>query len=228
MIRDILIDLDNTIFDFSAAEAVALRHVLTDIGIEPTEESIATYSRINKAQWERMERGEIVREVVLILRYEIFFREMGIDKDPAAAEKLYEKYLSIGHYYMPHAEEFLAAVKGKYRIYLATNGIKEIQNGRLKSAGLLDYFDGIFISSDFGVHKPSVAYFDECFARMENPDKEKTVIIGDSLSSDILGGKNAGIKTIYYNPKAVPNQTDLKPDFEVSDLCDILPILERI
>ncbi len=228
MITNVLIDLDNTIFDFSAAEAVALRRVLSDLGIEPTEDAVALYSRINREQWERMERGEVSRDIVLITRYELFFRALGIEKDPVAAEKQYERYLSIGHYYMPHAEEFLGAIRQKYRIYLASNGIREIQRGRLASAGLLDFFDAIFISSEIGFNKPDKSYFDACFSKMEDPRKEVTVMIGDSLTSDVKGGKNAGIRTIYYNPQKIPNETDCKPDFEVSDLLEILPILERI
>ena len=67
-----------------------------------------------------------------------------------------------------------------------------------------------------------------CFKRIEDFKKENAVIIGDSLSSDIQGGANTGVKTIWFNPKREENNSSVKPDYEVSDLKEIEKLLEKI
>ena len=228
MIKTIFLDLDDTIFDFHKAEALALAGMLNEIGVEPTEERINRYSEINAMQWKRLERGEITREVVLYERFRLFFLEYGIAEDPMTARHIYEKKLGTGHYFIDGAEDLLDALYGKYRLYLASNGTAAVQAGRIQSSGIERYFEEIFVSETIGHNKPSKEFFDFCFDKIGGIDKECAVIIGDSLSSDILGGKNAGIKTCLFNPKKKAVTGDIIPDFEVSSLSEIPSLLERI
>ena len=228
MIKYLFFDIDDTLFDFKRSEKVALSKTLLAFGIEPSEEMISLYSRINRSQWEALERGEVTREVILFRRYELFFKELGVEADPKAAQKMYEKQLSQTYYYLPGAEELLKKLQGKYKIFLASNGTAIVQDGRIALSGIAKYADDIFISEKIGYNKPRREFFDISFERIEDFDKEYAIMIGDSLSSDILGGINAGIKTCLDNPHNLPGRDDIKPDYEVSSLEEIPKLLERI
>lgn len=228
MIKFVFLDLDDTILDFHKAEQVALTNALIHFGIEPTQSTLDLYHRINKAQWERLERGELTREEVKVERYRILYSMLGIDLSPKDTTAYYESQLAIGHYFIDGALGLLEQLHSKYSLYIASNGAEKVQNSRLASAGIEKYFDNIFISENLGYNKPDKRFFENCFEYIDNFDKSKAVIIGDSLTSDIKGGKNAEIKTIWYNPKRIANKTDVKPDFEVSDLSQIPKILTLI
>ena len=228
MIKNVFIDLDDTIFDFHKAEAIALTEMLEHFGISATPSLAERYSVINKSQWELLEKKVKTREEVLRDRFSIFFAEIGKDIDSMKAREIYEYRLGSGHFFIEGAEKLLDRIFGRYDLYLASNGTEAVQVRRIASSGLSKYFKEIFISQAIGADKPSREYFDACFSRIENFSKEETIIIGDSLSSDILGGKNAGIRTCLYNPKAKENKTDIIPDFEVRSLDEIPALLERI
>lgn len=226
---DILfIDLDDTVLDFKKAEAVAISKTIGSFGLEPTPEVLQRYHLINKAHWERLERKEITREQVLVGRFDVLFREMGVNADPVLCARTYEGNLSQGHYFLPGASEALAKLSKKYRLYLASNGTSRVQAGRLESAGISHYFENIFISQDVGVNKPDKAYFDRCFAQIPDFDPQKTMIVGDSLSSDILGGKNAGIATCWVNPEGKEAPTDLQPDYQIKSLAELPNFLQTL
>lgn len=228
MIKHIFLDLDGTILDFLKAEATALSRVLTELGIKPTEEKIKLYSKINDSQWKRLEKGEISREQVLVGRFEIFFRELGESRDALQTRTLYEKYLSEGHFFIDGAEELLESLSKQYNLYLASNGTKTVQDSRIKSAGIQKYFKDIFVSQDIGFNKPDKRYFDMAFKKIENFLPDEAVIIGDSLSSDILGGNNAKIKTVWFNPNGLENSLNVKIDAVAKKLSDIPDILKKI
>lgn len=223
MITTILFDLDNTLFDFSRAERIALSKTLTEIGIQPTDAVIARYSELNLAQWRRLELGELTREQVKTRRYELLFQELGIRYPAKNATAIYESFLAIGHFFVEGAEELLKklAENGSYKLYLATNGTKKVQEGRLSSAGISHYFSDIFISEEIGYDKPRIEYFEKCFARIPDFQKEKTVIVGDSLTSDIKGGILAGIGTVWFNPSHLENKTEFAPDCEIYALKEL-------
>lgn len=228
MIKSVFIDLDDTIFDFHKAEALALADMLSQFGINVTSELSEKYSAINKSQWELLERKEKTREEVLLDRFTIFFSELGISADSRKAKEIYEYTLGSGHFFIDGAEKLLESLYQKYDLYLASNGTEAVQVRRIASSGIEKYFKEIFISQSIGFDKPAREYFDACFSKIRNFSNDTTVIIGDSLTSDILGGINSGIKTCLFNPKGKANNTDIKPDFEVRSLEEIPKLLERI
>ena len=223
--QTIFLDLDDTLLDFGAAERVAISKTFRDIGLEPTEALLARYRELNEAQWEAFERGELTREQVLLRRFELLFAELNLPYDAASTEDRYRGYLGEGHYFVDGAPELLAYLAPKYDLYLASNGVADTQYSRLESAGISHYFKEIFISETTGYHKPERAYFDYCFARILNFDPSRALIIGDSLTSDILGGHNAGIHTCWFNPKRKPRNPAILPDFEVHRLADLRSLL---
>lgn len=228
MIRNVLFDLDDTLFDFHKAEKIALTKTLVHFGIDPTEETLALYSTINAAHWKRLELGEISREEVKVGRYRELFETIGVECDPVKATAYYESMLAIGHYFMPGAPELLEELYRKYRLYIVSNGTTKVQEGRIGSSGITKYMDGIFISQILGANKPDKQFFDICFAEIPDFLLSETVIIGDSLSSDIKGGINAGITTVWFNPKGIENDSDIKPDYTIKELSEVPGLLSQI
>ena len=230
MIKTVFIDLDDTVFDFHACESVAISKTLLCFGVDPDDEVIARYSEYNRLQWEALERGEITRDEVLTRRFKLLFDSLGMEVDPWEVQLLYERNLSMEHIFMKGAEDVLTELKrlGKYRLYAATNGIERVQRRRISESGIEKFFDDFFISECIGYNKPAKEFFDRCFAMIPDFDKAKTIIIGDSLTSDIKGGKNAGIKTCMFNPRKKSITGDVIPDYEIADLSEIITLLEEI
>lgn len=228
MFEFLFIDLDDTILDFKAQEDAAIVKTLTAAGIDPTEEIIARYSQINKEHWARMEKGEIDRQQVLFGRFQVLFSELGVDADWESAALDYMENLSEGHYFLPGAEEVLEGLSKKYRLFITSNGTAKVQNKRLDSAGIRKYFEEIFISQDIGINKPDKGFFDYCFSRIPGFDPKKAMIVGDSPSSDITGGQNAGIATCWINPKHRTYTRPNKPDYEIESLAQLEELLETL
>ena len=228
MVTAVFLDLDDTLLDFKQAEAVALRKTLTQLGIEPTAETVARYSAINQSQWELLERGELTRDQVLHRRFDILFETLGVRRDSHAVQAIYERQLAVGHYFIPGAPELLETLFPRYDLYLVSNGTATVQTGRLESAGISRYFKAIFLSELVGHNKPDKAFFDHCFAAASGLRRDQSIIVGDSLTSDILGGRNAGIRTCWFNPKGKPPRADIPADYEISALSQLPPLLGRL
>ncbi len=224
MIRHVLLDLDDTIFDFHMAEAVAVRETLISFGVNVTDAIIARYSEINDAQWKRLEKGEMTRDEVKRRRFEILFEELGVPCDAERVRTYYENRLAVGHYFLAGAEQMLSDL-APYDLYLVSNGTTAVQNGRLASAGIAPLFKRIFLSEAIGYVKPQKEFFDACFAEIPDFDPAQAIILGDSLTSDILGGINAGVRTCWFNPKCNPRRADIIPDFEIRSLNEFVPLI---
>lgn len=228
MIKYVLLDIDDTILDFKKAEAIAVKKTFELMGIASDEKLIARYSEINQRQWERLERSELTREQVLVERFRILFDEIGVSAPAEMAQVTYENLLSIGHYFIDGAEKLLNELYGKYELYVVSNGTAFVQDRRLKSADIVRFFKGIFISERVGHNKPSKEFFDAALGGIEGFDPECAMLLGDSLTSDILGGINAGIKTCWFNPKGKAPRPDIVPDYEIKHLSEFPELLKRI
>ena len=225
MIEFLFLDLDDTILDFHTAERVAISKTIREFGVEPTEEILSLYHEINKWHWEQLELGKLTRAEVLVNRFGVLFEKLGAAVDASRCAKIYEKNLSTGHWFLPGAEEAVERLSKKYRLFLTSNGTAVVQKGRMTSANLYRFFETVFVSQDIGHNKPSKAYFDACFASIPGFDKERAMIVGDSLSSDIKGGINAGIKTVWVNPDH-KDSGNVKPDYEIEYLYQLESLLE--
>ena len=225
-IEFLFLDLDDTILDFHKAERIALSKTIRDFGVEPTDEILDLYHGINKWHWEQLELGNLTRAEVLVNRFGVLFEKLGKAVDAPACAKAYEKNLSIGHYFLPGAEEAVDRLSKKYRLFLASNGTASVQKGRMTSANLYRFFETVFVSQEIGHNKPSKAYFDACFASIEGFDPARAMIVGDSLSSDIKGGITAGIKTVWVNPSHL-DCGDIVPDHEIEALHQLEALLEK-
>lgn len=228
MFEFLFIDLDDTVLDFKMQEDAAIRKTLLDIGVEPTQAVCDRYSRINKDHWKLLEAGQITRQQVLFGRFETLFAELGIPDDPAPTATAYMERLSEGHYFLPGAREAVISLSKKYRLFLASNGTASVQEKRLESAGIGPYFEKIFISQTVGVNKPDKGFFDRCFRQIPGFDPARAMIVGDSPSSDILGGQNAGIATCWVNPTGRAYTRPTPPDYEIRALSELENLLETL
>lgn len=229
MIKYLFLDLDNTILDFTKAESIAIRKTMSAYGLTPTDELAARYSAINDWHWKALERGELTKPEVVTRRFAVFFGEQGIDVDEKAAAKTYETFLSQGHWFLPGAEKCVKEeLFGKYRLFLASNGTPVVQKGRMTSADLYPYFEQSFISEEIGYNKPAKEYFQIAFSRIPGFDPAECIMVGDSLTGDIQGGKNAGLRTVWVNPNHKTAPDHLKPDYEIELLADLPKLLEEI
>ena len=229
MIRFVFLDLDDTLLDFHRSEEQAIKKTVKTLADRDVDEAeIALYRAVNEGFWKRLERGEITRDELRVARFDAFFAELGLHASAQMAKTVYERALGTGHYFIEGAPSLLMQLSKQYSLYLASNGTASVQHSRIERSGIARYFKGIFISEDLGVNKPDPAYFDACFATIPNFDRTEAIILGDSLTSDILGGLNAGILTCRFNPRALPGREDIKPHYEISDLAQFSPLLEQI
>ena len=228
MMEFLFLDLDDTILDFHKAERLAISRTFRSFGLEPTEQVLERYHVINRLHWERLERGELTRDQVLTGRFQMLFEELGIPAQPQAIAKGYEHNLGLGHYFLPGAKEALDTLRGKYRLFLASNGTASVQHSRLTSAGLYPYFEEVFVSQALGANKPSRAFFDACAARIPGYDPRKALMVGDSLTSDILGGINAGMRTCWVCPRGTQGRPDIVPDYRIEALSQLPELLKTL
>ena len=228
MFEFLFLDLDDTILDFRKAERIAIAKTIREFGLEPTDEVLHRYHLINKWHWEQLELGKLTRAEVLENRFGVLFEEFGVRADQAACARAYEHNLSQGHYFLPGAEEAVDRLSKKYRLFLASNGTASVQKGRMTSANLYRFFEEVFVSQEIGHNKPSLEYFEAAFSRIPGFDKSRCLMVGDSLTSDIRGGANAGIKTCWVNPEGLPGREDIRPDYEIQYLHQLEALLENL
>jgi 2-haloacid dehalogenase len=223
--KTLLLDADGTLFDFDECEREALRLTFEKYGYPLNEEIKELYAGINKALWKRYEQGEIDRHTVIYTRFGALFEKIGIEDDGITFEDDYQELLGMQHFIIEGAMEVLEYLYHKYDLYIVTNGVTATQYRRLKESRVDRYVKKIFVSEETGYQKPWKEYFDYCFERIKNLELQKTLIIGDSLSSDILGGNNAGIDTCWYNPASLENKTEARVDYEIRDLKELYELL---
>ena len=227
MKKIILWDIDGTLLNFLEAEKCAIRKCFEIFGLgECSDEMLSEYSLINKKYWEILERKEMTKPEILVARFVDFFSLYGLNTDVAEAfNKEYQLQLGETICFNDNGYELVKKLKGTYKQYAVTNGTKVAQDKKLTKSGLIDLFDGVFISDVIGFEKPSKEFFIPVFEELKEYNKEEILIVGDSLTSDIQGGNNVGIATCWYNPDKKENDKGVKIDFEIDDLNKLVYIL---
>lgn len=220
----LLLDLDNTLLDFTMAEAHAIRKVLKLNGLPYDDKTVKTYSDINKSFWESFERGEIPKATIFTGRFEKLLEVLGRQEDPKNLSEEYGDYLAEGYFTVDGAFDILDYLRSRdYKLYAATNGRSATQYRRLEGSGLYKYFDMVFVSEDAGYQKPDKAYYDYVISKIPEKNRAKMLIVGDSQSSDILGGINSGIDVCWYNPNG--EKAVYPSRYEISRLAELKEIL---
>ncbi len=232
MIKVILWDVDGTLLDFEKAEYAALKKCFELYNLGPCDDDmVGRYVVINKSWWERMERGEVTKSQVLIGRYKEFFAAEGIETGGCeeAFNEEYQRQLGLNPVFCEGAHELVSSLKesGRVKQYGVTNGTKVAQDGKLKQSGLINLFDDVFISDVLGIEKPNIGFFEHVWSVIGHYEPEEVLIVGDSLTSDMQGGNNAGILCCWYNPKGLENNKGVKLDYEIRHLNEVMDILEN-
>ena len=227
MITTLLWDIDGTLLDFGKAEEYGIRKCFEVFGLgECTDDMLARYSTINRKYWEMLERNELTKPEVLRGRFAEFFQTEGIEFDRVDDFNVeYQYRLGDKIFFCDNALETVQQLKGKIKQYAVTNGTFLAQSRKLSQSGLDKIFDDVFISDKIGFEKPAVEFFDAVQEKIGKFSPEEVMIIGDSLTSDIRGGNNAGIITCWYNPLGLENKDGFKIDYEIKNIAEVLDII---
>lgn len=226
--KSILWDLDQTLLNFDLSMDYALRAVFEQYGLKIDDSIAARYDAINKSYWHRLEAGELTKEQVTVGRFHTLFEEMGITHvKPEEINADYQRGLGSVFFYMDGAKELVTVLKEKgYLQYVLTNGVKSTQANKMKLSGLDRIIDGVFVSEVIGYPKPMKEFYDACFAALPDVKRDECIMVGDSLTSDMRGAENAGITSCWFNPEKREKDVDVRTDYEICRLEELIPILE--
>lgn len=224
----LIFDADETLFDFRKSEEYAIKNTLIDFNIEyKREEHLTIYRDINDTLWREYEKGNITQKELKIKRFKILSNTLNIKFDENEFAKVYIKYLSNSSFLYKNSLPLVKDLHIDYKLLIITNGLSNVQNNRIKKSPIGKYFEDIIISEEVGFQKPNPEIFEYALRRFNGIDKNKFLMIGDSLTSDIKGGINFGIDTCWFNPNKLINETDLNPTYEISDITEVKNILKE-
>jgi 2-haloacid dehalogenase len=222
----ILWDVDGTLLDFLYAQRLCMQNCFKAFGHGISEEQLERYSAINDSYWKRLELGLVTKDELLIGRFKDFLKELHIsDIDAGELRSAYEEGLGEIYKYNENSYEVCGELFGKVKQYIITNGISATQRNKIRLSGLDRFMEDIFVSEEAGFPKPFAGFFDYCMERIEEKDKSRILIVGDSLTSDIKGGVTYGIPTCWYRPQNAVNTSEYRPDYEIGSLEEIMEIL---
>ena len=225
--RNLLFDADGTLLDFSKSEQAALSETLRRFDIPESEEIHDTYSKANAEQWALLEKKQTTRAQLKINRFQNFCDRIGVLKNAQEMANFYEDCLSRQCFLMDGAEKICKALSPFCNLYIVTNGFHHIQTGRFDRSPLLPYFKKVFISEDIGIEKPDSRFFEIAVTDIPDFSKETTLIVGDSLSSDMQGGINFGIDTCWFNPQKKPSPSNMPLTYVIHSLSQLQHIILR-
>ncbi len=223
----LLFDADDTLFDFKEAELQAFTKVFSDFGYPCDAATYQIYHEENKRCWKELEAGLCTRPQLLFNRFDRTFQKIGITGDPLAVQNKYEAALAENGILYSNTIPLLKRLSASYSLALITNGATVIQKRRLEKSGVSPYFDGIFISEEMGVAKPAKDYFDRVLDALQVLDRRQVLVIGDSLSSDVMGAINSDLDICWFNPGKTPLPENLSVTYEIRQLEELYDILQE-
>jgi 2-haloacid dehalogenase len=220
----VLFDLDHTLLDSDTSERLAFGATMAEVGVDDPAQHLVTYQSLNQALWKDVELGRLSPNDVKTLRFEQLFAALDIDADAAEVGEMYLRGLGEHGELYSGALDMLHAVGEFAVLALITNGVGSVQRSRIARLGLASHFAAVAVSGELGVAKPDPRIFDHVFSSLDDPNAQTTIIVGDSLSSDIAGGHNAGIATCWFNPFNAESGP-IKPTMEVTRLTQLADAL---
>ena len=214
-----LFDADNTLFDYDMAEQNALKIMFERCGFAYSEAIRQIYREINAREWAKYEQGRSSKEELQVSRFARLFDYIKVEHDAEDFNANYLTELGKGAFLIDGAKEICGYItSNNKKIYIVTNGILATQTARIEYSSIKEYISGFFVSEFVGYAKPHINYFDYVFAHIEQVQKDKIIIVGDSLAADIAGGNNAGVDSCWFNPSGKANDTGIQPVYEISAL----------
>jgi len=224
----IIFDADETLFDFKKSERDAFKNTMLEFDIEYDEDHhLKIYQSINTDIWNEFETGLITQKELKVERFKRLSNKLNAGFDEVEFAKSYMKHLSNASFLYDDSIDLVESLHKDYRLSIITNGLKDVQDNRIRKSIIAKYFEDIVVSEEVEVSKPDPKIFEHALNNIKHTDKSKVLIVGDSLTSDIQGGINFGIDTCWYNPNKVLNKTRIKPTYEISNLMEIKDIIEK-
>ncbi|WP_211226107.1 YjjG family noncanonical pyrimidine nucleotidase [Psychrilyobacter atlanticus] len=224
----IIFDADETLFDFKKSEKKAFESTIIDFGIEYEENyHFKVYKEINTAIWKELENGLITQKKLKTERFRRLSKKLNIQFNEVEFAKLFMKHLSQASFLYEESEELVKNLTKNYRLTIITNGLSAVQDNRIKKSVIAEYFEDIVVSEEIGISKPNPQIFQHALNNINYTDKNKVLIVGDSLTSDIQGGINFGIDTCWFNPTMNSNEVGVEPTYVISDLMELKDILKK-
>ena len=225
----LLFDADGTLFDYDLAEESALESTFRALSLPFTPAYRQVYREINHQVWLDFEQGRITAEALRTRRFELLFKATSLAADPQQFSVRYLAHLARQAQLVEGAEAVVKALAGRFHLAIITNGLMDVQRPRLALSPIAPFLDEVAISEEIGAAKPDPAYFEAVFARISArfspPRKERVLVIGDSLSSDIQGGLKFGLATCWFNPSGKPAQDGIRPDYEIQRLEELINLV---
>ncbi len=227
MFTTILMDADDTIFDFPKCEYGALKNTLKHFGLDFNDDIYNKFSEINKALWKKFEMNQITRSQLRVRRFgellESCFDKLNLNKAEILADQYVEE-LSKQEILIDGAYAAVEKISENCDIYIITNGLSSVQRGRFQRSPITKLIKKLYISDEMGVQKPHKEFFELVLNDISEKDTSKILVVGDSLTSDMQGGKNAGLLTCLYDPKHQVQMPHPLCDYQVSKLDEILDL----
>ena len=222
----ILFDADHTLFDFDQSEKVAFRNFLSQIGLEKEFDRLfPIYMKKNQETWNELEKGLLAQDKLKTERFQRFIDTAQISGNASNFSSMYTTHLADSSILFEHAYDIIKKLSKKYRIVIVTNGLKDVQQKRIRQSILAPFIETTIISDEIGILKPNPRIIDYTLDLINLSSKDDIIIIGDSLTSDIQCGFNSGIDTIWYNPKKLKNTLEKNPTYTISDLRELLELI---
>lgn len=221
----VLLDADNTLLDFDAAESKALQETFEHFGIEASSENCAKYREINGALWRQLEKGELRREKLLQERFARLLSALGQAGDGAEMNRFYLEKLATHADVLPDAPEVVRELAEVATLAVVSNGVEAVQKQRIADSGLAQWMEGVFISEQLGCEKPNRRFFEQALRELGVENRKRVLVVGDSLGGDIQGGINAGLDTCWANLRGETNTTGIQPVYEIHQLDELYKII---
>jgi putative hydrolase of the HAD superfamily len=222
----IIFDADETLFDFKMSERDAFKNTMLEFDVAYDEDHhLKVYHGINSAIWKEFEKGLITQEKLKIERFKRLSDKLEIGFDENKFAKSYMNHLSNASFLYDDSIELVESLHKDYKLTIITNGLKDVQDKRIRKSIIAKYFQDIVVSEEIQIAKPDPKIFEHTLNNINHTDKSKVLMVGDSLTSDIQGGINFGIDTCWYNPNKLVNKTKIKPTYEISDFKELKEIL---
>lgn len=222
----ILFDADETLFDFKKTEEFALKKLITTLNTEYDESyCVSAYKKINTKIWIEFEEGKITSDKLKVERFNRFINKLNLNNDANTLSKMYVKFLGEGSFLYEETSNLLSYLSENYKIGIITNGLADVQNKRIRNSTVSHYFEDVVISDEIKIAKPNPEIFEYSLKNLNHGNKSSVLMIGDSLSSDIQGGLNAGIDTCWFNANKKSNLSNIIPKYEIHSLMDLKNIL---
>jgi YjjG family noncanonical pyrimidine nucleotidase len=225
----IFFDADDTLFDFKIAARQAFGIMMSEVGLSTDPALFEVYETCNSATWRDYEEGKIDAKTLRTRRFERFLK--AIEKvgaaNPAEMNRLLLENLILHTEMLDGALELLEHLAGQVKMAIITNGLREVQRPRIRRLELDRFFDAIMVSDEMGYAKPHPRFFELTMKEIGHPPKEKILVVGDNINSDIRGAKNAELASCWYNPHGIENTTGIVPDYTIQDIRQVKELILR-